>query len=307
MKKREIVQYAYEIFKGILATHSEFDTSLEKGNICYDFTSKEYAILKSKYKIEKIAGNGSEFTKAKRLVANFAHRLNHNVFYDNHIDTNSIALLEYSLDNENHGINCLNKSKIIVECLLALGIYSRRVKMYPYSPYDIDNHVVVELFDATLNKWIMIDPSQSAYMIDDDWMPLSISEYRYKLAYRHPTSAISITQKHSGDFSDLLEKNEDINFYYSKNMVHFELEAINCFGGDHWGTLHIWPKGFDCKKYFMLNYGYRIDYAKKSHCFSDDLISKMEAKLKTIKRKEFINFSIDTFNDIPSRSVLQKS
>ena len=62
---------------------------------------------------------------------------------------------------------------------MSLGIYARRVKIMPYSPYDFDNHVVVEIYDK---KWIMLDPTTDGIFIDENRIPLSLLEIREKLA-----------------------------------------------------------------------------------------------------------------------------
>lgn len=79
------------------------------------------------------------------------------IFYDNHIECNSLKLLEYSFENSENGINCLNKAKIITECCLALGIYARRVFINSFLLFDFDSHVAYEIFDKKLDKWIMLD------------------------------------------------------------------------------------------------------------------------------------------------------
>ena len=35
-----------------------------------------------------------------------------------------------------------------------------------YSPYDGDNHVVSEIYDPELGKWVMLDPTTGCYFID---------------------------------------------------------------------------------------------------------------------------------------------
>ena len=48
----------------------------------------------------------------------------------------------------------------------------------PYSPYDFDNHVVVEIYDK---KWIMLDPTIDGIFIDENRTPLSLLEIRENL------------------------------------------------------------------------------------------------------------------------------
>ena len=46
---------------------------------------------------------------------------------------------------------------------LALGIYARKVWIMPNSGYDSDCHVVNEVWDSTLNKWVMLDITNNQY------------------------------------------------------------------------------------------------------------------------------------------------
>ena len=78
----------------------------------------------------------------------------------------------------------MNKSKILVECCLALGIYARHVCIMPYSPYDIGSHVVTEIFDRSLEKWVMLDPTTDGFFIDENKVALSLFEMRDKFAIR---------------------------------------------------------------------------------------------------------------------------
>ena len=66
--------------------------------------------------------------------------------------------LDYSLDKPEQGINCLNKAKILEEVCLALGIYARRVRFLPYSPFDFDCHVVTEIYDRSQEKVVYAGP-----------------------------------------------------------------------------------------------------------------------------------------------------
>ena len=69
-----------------------------------------------------------------------------------------------------------NKSKILAECCLALGIPARRVFIMPFSPYDTDNHVVNEIYDDTREKWVMMDPTTGGMFVDENRTPLSLIE-----------------------------------------------------------------------------------------------------------------------------------
>lgn len=120
----------YVMESGILHGYLEFANGKDY-EFSYDFENEDYAVLIDKYKIDTIAGDGSDFEKAVRLMDEYAPRLTHKSDYDNHIEINALSLLEYSLDNPNKGINCRNKAQILNEMCLALGIYARKVWIMP--------------------------------------------------------------------------------------------------------------------------------------------------------------------------------
>ena len=148
----QVQQNLFDIYSGILFNNQAFADSGETAEITYDFTCPEYKALIEKYGIDGIAGEGPAFERGVRLMHWMAPRLTHKGDYDNHVPFNSLDLLEYSLDKPEQGINCRNKSIILTECCLALGIYARRVYIMPYSPYDGDNHVVSEIYDPELDR-----------------------------------------------------------------------------------------------------------------------------------------------------------
>ncbi len=259
---QEIAQQMLDVYSGILFHNQEF----ESGNveeIIYEFDRPEFEELRTKYDLVKIAGKGSDFSRAKRLLHYLAPRLTHSSWYDNHIECNALRLLEYSLDNPEQGINCLNKSKILVECCMALGIFARRVRIMPFSPYDFDNHVVAEIYDRTLEKWIMLDPTTDGYFIDETKTPLSLLEMRSKFAnaefitYVHSTASLK-------DIHKLRAKRMDTNMYICKNLFYFRVEKYSTFG-EKKSYLNFVPLHYSIKRTEQANLKYRIDNLPAEH------------------------------------------
>lgn len=189
--------------------------------ITYDMAHPSYAELLSTYPIAEIAGEGSELERALRLMDEYAPRLRHQSDYDNHVTMEALPLLAYSLDNRGHGINCRSKAQILNEMCLALGIPARKVWLMPSSMYDTDCHVVNEVWDTALQKWVMLDITNNQYWVDENGTPLSILEIREKGATNEfctpvaPGDSLSdlpkLKQRYIGDF-----------IYIMKNMVYLE-------------------------------------------------------------------------------------
>lgn len=276
MNQKEYAEEKLNIYAGILFNNKEFS----EGNteeLSYQFDSPEFDELKDKYELEKIAGKGSDFSKAKRLLHYFATRLTHSSWYDNHVECNALKLLEYSLNNPNQGINCLNKSKILAECCLAIGIYARRVFIMPYSPYDFDNHVVTEIFDRELNKWIMLDCTTDGYFIDENRTPLSLLEIREKFANDEFVTFITSTAR-IRHLKALRAKNVETSAYICKNLFYFMVDQVSTFGVKSNVLLFV-PSGYSIKSKDVANAQFRINH------LSDEHVNLKESLEKFLKEK----------------------
>lgn len=254
----QVQQNLFDIYSGILFNNQEFADSGETAGITYNFDCPEYKTLIEKYGIDKIAGEGTAFQRAERLLHWMSPRLKHKPDYDNHIPFNSIDLLDYSLDKPEQGINCRNKAIILTECCLALGIYARRVYIMPYSPYDGDNHVVSEIYAPELGKWVMMDPSADTYFIDKDDVPLSLLEIRDNYANRKYAAAVEAGAD-TADKEVLWKGNIGYNAYISKNLFRFMADGVNGFGQGDKQTLCFTPSGYSKRRYDLASLRYRYE------------------------------------------------
>lgn len=272
-KKLEEQRQLYNIYCGIIFNAKDFKGG--DGQVNYDFDCPEYAELLQKYPIRRAAGRGGDFQRALRLCRWLHPRLRHDGYYDNHVECNSLALLDYCFERPDRGINCLNKAKILTECCLALGIYARRVFMMPYSPYDLDNHVVTEIYDRAEKMWIMLDPSMGTYIVDGQGTPLSLMQARTAAGEGKLITAVASGQSLK-DINALAERNlaAGYNAYYAKNMAYFIADAANKFG-DCGETLYLLPQHYNLKDNRLCNTRFRIDTLKRMG--KTELAARLEA------------------------------
>ena len=244
---QEALEELLDIYKGILFNNCNFCGGINE-KIVYNFASPQLFVLKEKYKLEKIAKQGSDFEKAINLMRFFAPQITHKGDFQNNIGCNAIDLLEYCLDKPENGINCLNKSKILQECCLALGIYARRIWLMPFSPYDTDNHVVVEIYDFDLKKWIMLDMSANGYFVNADGAPLSVLEIRDCFATNAFCEFIKASPNRDKFFAD--EETERLYYkqYFAKNLCYLFAEAQNEFADNAKNRVAFIPQNFDLAK-----------------------------------------------------------
>lgn len=234
------------ILKNNLQFHNGTDYQLQ-----YDFTHADYEILKNKYKIENTAKDGTEFERALRLMAEYAPRLTHESWYGNHIPMHALDLLEYSLDNKRQGINCRAKTQILNEMCLSLGLYSRKVWIMPYSGYDGDCHVVNEVWDSSLNKWVMLDITNNEYWVDENNTPLSVLEIREKTALQQFCTPVEVGDK-TNNLHKLKEKHIGEFLYIVKNMVYI-MYCTDYTVGESENSYLLLPQNIPTKNEFLIS------------------------------------------------------
>ena len=234
---------------GILRNNLEFEDGKD-AEFVYDFGHEEYPELIAAYGIDRTAGEGSEFERALRLMNEYAPRLTHAGSYDNHVAMNALALLEYSLDKKGNGINCLSKAQILNEMCLALGIYARKVWIMPYSAYDTECHVVNEIWDTTLNKWIMLDITANTYWVDAKRTPLSVLEIRQKCAMNEFCTPLDAGTYFDGKYRDVIDleqirdKDPGYFLYVLKNLAWIRY-CSTCSVGRASASCALVPKGME--------------------------------------------------------------
>ena len=271
----------YDIYRGILCNNQSFQLG-KQAQVEYRFDCPEYAELKEKYHLNEIAGNGTELEHSVRLLKYLATNLTHSAWYDNSVPCNGLALLEYSLEQPEHGINCLNKSKILEECCLALGIYARRVRMLPYSPFDSDCHVVTEIFDRTLGKWCMLDPTTNGYLVDETGSVLSLLEARERMAQAGFVTFCRADETVQ-DLHEVAQKEMEWSAYFAKNLFRLQIDAVSQFG-----ELDVNPEHFLVRQWSKAKAEYRItmapEYAKTENGF--EMAKMLPLFQKAVKEAE---------------------
>ena len=286
MSKQEIYDQLLNSYKSILFNYS---LSIEycDERIKYDFDCPEYKKLIQKYQIDKIAGKGDDFVRAKRLTKYFAPKLFHSSYYDNHVPYNALDLLDYSFNDKEHGINCLNKAKILQESCLALGIKCRIVGIMPYSPFDLDTHVVNEIYDNRLHKWIMLDITTNGYFIDEDKTPLSLLEMRDKFAYDQFITFVNVSSK-LNNINKLKDLNIETNVYFAKNLFYFAIGTEQKFG-PYSDAYLIGPRNYDYNKNKIMNCDYRIENIPEKYIEIINSTKQIKEEIRHSKEPKIIS------------------
>ena len=146
----------------------------------------------------------------------------------------------------------------------------------PCSPSDLDNHVVTEIFDRSLDKWIMLDCTTDGYFIDENRQPLSLLEMR-----EHFANDTFVTYVPSAETAFDLEILRDTyaaeNAYICKNLFYLVAEQVSTFGAENRQRLFFVPQNFSVKHTRIAATRFKLNHLPDEH---KNLKETLEAFLK---------------------------
>jgi len=124
----------------------------------------------------------------------------------------------------------------------------------PFSPYDLDNHVVCEVWIDKLNKWVMLDPTYNLYATHNGSC-LSVIELRRLLANHE-----GITFNEKANYNGNSIKNNEIIEYFAKDLFWFQFAEIQGYDPNITDRRYIdvAPLGYDVRKLRLANIDFRI-------------------------------------------------
>ncbi|MDR1231498.1 MAG: transglutaminase family protein [Spirochaetaceae bacterium] len=289
---RNAQELSYNILRGILRINHDFRGTTESANIKlqFDFSNENFSVLRARYGLDAIAGNGDDLSKSLNMLFWLCQHVNHKGDYDNHVPMNALDLLEYAYDKgTEQGINCLNLSYILTECLLSLGIPARTVGIMPFSPYDADNHVVTHVYIADLDTWIMLDPTFNAYFRDAQGNILDVFELRNFLAEGRE---VFLNDEFSYNGDNLIADSGQVweyKAYLTKNLFYFQTSETSSFGQENSGRgLNVCPAGFNLFDAWIYNMEYKIEFVKTYEGFTEEFrqsyIESITAQLESMRK-----------------------
>ena len=174
--------------------------------------------IREMFKLDSVAGQGGEISKIINIL-NFIHNtIRH--------DGNNYALCEFdAIDLYNYhkatgkGINCRHLAIALNEMYLSMGIPSRYITCLPKDPNDPDCHVINTVWSSELRKWIWIDPTFNAYVMDEQGVMLGIAEVRERLIEDRP---LVLNEDANWNNESKQTKEHYLENYMAKNLYYFE-------------------------------------------------------------------------------------
>ena len=197
-----------------------------------DSSAAPLQALRKGFNLDSIAGTGNEVSRILNLMHWIHTLIPHDGQRENPQIKNAMSLI-HQCKQEKRGLNCRGLATVLNECYLALGIPSRFVTCMPKDSVFQDCHVINMVFSRDLDKWIWIDPTNDAYIMDETGTLLGLAEVRMRLINDQPLilNPDANWNKRSSTVKEyyLLE-------YMAKNLYRFECPLHSTYDYETWNT-----------------------------------------------------------------------
>lgn len=171
--------------------------------------------LREKFNLDSVAGAGNEISKIKNLLHWVHNIVPHDGGSFNPEVMNTIAMVELC-QKEKRGVNCRMLAQMLTEVYLAMGFKARFVTCMPRDHVS-DCHVITTVYSNTLNKWLWVDPTFEAYVMDENGVMLSIAEVRERLRNDQP---LQLNEDANWNNRQKTYKEYYLDRYMAKNLYY---------------------------------------------------------------------------------------
>jgi hypothetical protein len=179
--------------------------------------------LRKGFNLDSIAGQGSDLLKILNLMHWIHDLVPHDGMNGNPEVKNALSMLEVC-KKDKRGLNCRGLAIVLNECYLSMGIKSRIVTCYPKDSLKIDQdcHVINSVYSESLKKWLWIDPTFDAYVMNEKGELLSIEEVRERLI---SDKTLILNPDANWNNQSAQKKEEYLESYMAKNLYILECPA----------------------------------------------------------------------------------
>lgn len=170
------------------------------------------------FRLDSVAVAGDELGTIKRILTYIHDKIRHDGQNGNPTGGyNSINFAEACKDSS-RGLNCRGLATVLNECYLSMGIPSRVITCMPKT-YISDCHVINAVYSSTLGKWLWIDPTNNAWVTDEQGNLLSVQEVRARLRSGQP---VRVNEEANWNNEKKATTEAYLYEYMAKNLFYLE-------------------------------------------------------------------------------------
>lgn len=214
----------YEVLKRSNKYSKESNTDIP----AFAYQPKEHPnlqLVREYFQLDTIPGKDNELEHIKNIL-HFAHdNIRHNGSNRTICEFDAIDIYNYHRATGN-GVNCRQLAISLCDMYLALGYKARVVTCLPANPDDYECHVINSVYSQTLDKWLYIDPTMDAWVMDESNNMLSIAEVRERLIDGRP---LVLCETANWNHEQQQTKEYYLYEYMAKNLYYFVCKSRSFF------------------------------------------------------------------------------
>jgi hypothetical protein len=187
----------------------------------FTYQSMDYpalVALRNSMKLDSIAGSGSEVSRMINLMHWIHNLVPHDGNHGNPDVKNAMNMIA-ECKRDKKGLNCRGLATVLNECYLAVGFKSRFVTCMPKDSVFNDCHMINMVWSENMRKWLWMDPTNDAYVMNEKGELLSIPEVRERLIRGKP---LILNPDANWNHRSSAVKEEYLFKYMAKNLYRFE-------------------------------------------------------------------------------------
>ena len=186
--------------------------------------------LRKAFNLDSVAGNVDEITKIKNLLHWIHVLIPHDGNHGNPVVKNALSMIS-ECKSGHRGLNCRGLATVLNECYLSMGFKSRFITCLPKDSLKMDNdcHVINMVYSVTMKKWLWIDPTNEAYVLDEKGEMLSIEEVRERIINNEP---LAINPDANWNNKNAVTLSDYIYRYMAKNLYLLECPVDSKFDAE---------------------------------------------------------------------------
>jgi len=186
--------------------------------------------LRKGFKLDSIAGEGNEISKILNLLHWVHNLIPHDGNIDNPVVKNALSMIA-ECKRDHKGLNCRGLATVLNECYLSMGIPSRYITCMPRDSVFSDCHVINMVYSKELKKWLWIDPTNDAYVMNEKGVLLSVEEVRDRLVNDKP---LILSPEANWNHKVSKTKEEYLYSYMSKNLYRISCHIESRYDDETW-------------------------------------------------------------------------
>ncbi len=141
--------------------------------------------LRAKYRLEEIAGRGTDAERAIALMR-WVHGLGKHAVRPPRPERLDALYLIPLCTEQKKRLNCWLYATILNDVYLALGFSSRMVHLKPIDEQPKESHFVTSVYLRDSQRWVWMDPDGRGFMVDERGLLLGVNEVRRRLVNGDP-------------------------------------------------------------------------------------------------------------------------